>query len=247
VRVGERRLSLPDISNDIQRALRFYIEPLGRELVSDPAAAPLFQDALRAAVLNRDEAKRLLGGLQDSLRLYEQGTTGPGSVSAPAQGAPANQAASGAVAPQVSESFLDRIVQLSNRAANQEYRQKLAERIIEQSQAAARLEKEAAFLTALAGTPSKSMNLAQAVLRLREAEKQIAASAADAIAAYDLISKTNLAPATALFAPSSPVSFWSESALRRSQVLLFGVLLLLLSLAGGVVACSFHASSVSRR
>lgn len=246
VRVGEYR-SLADISNDLERTLRFYIEPLNRELTTDPGAAALFRDALRAATLNRDESKRLLVGLQDSLRLYEQGPAlGSGGATGPAHPAPANQAAAGAVAPQVSESFLDRIVQLSNRAASEEYRQKLTERILDQNRAVARLEKEAAFLTDLAGAPSKSSNLPQAVARLRAAERQFEAVAAEAIAAYDQISQKNLAPATALFAASRPVGFRSESRLSASRVLLGGVLLLLAVFVVGVAACA-ASSYLARR
>lgn len=137
VRTSERRLSLSELRILLEEVMRFRLEPLiatGRSsgLMTDPTStlrilrAQLAADErAHAAALAREHA------LRQTLALYESNrrTAGfqPDNAERPAS--PDDRMDREAVMPQLSEGFLDRIVTLSDRSFDRDYRQKLTEEI----------------------------------------------------------------------------------------------------------------------
>src|SRR6185436_7635578 len=83
----------------------------------------------------------------------------------------------GVTATQLSDSFLDKLVQLSTRASNEEYRQKLTDRFIEEGRNLAELEGDTEFLQGLlAGPRATSLSVEGRDARVRQIERELSAT-----------------------------------------------------------------------
>jgi hypothetical protein len=133
-RTDDDAVSLSDISIRLDEIVRFRLEPL----IHRTAAAGLDDraESLRYLESQLSHDQRMLDGHQrvaettyKTLSLYLLGQSAPG-ISASAVGQTRSQTAgapSETVMPQLSDSFLERLIQLTSSAGDQVYRQSLAE------------------------------------------------------------------------------------------------------------------------
>jgi hypothetical protein len=138
------------------------------------------------------------------------------------------------VMPQLSDTFLDRLIDLTKGRSDIEYRQSLVDEIKEASLAVLPYEQEVAYyeqlLSQLRGIGSSS---SEADAPVRKEMEGILASVGDAIrdanAVYDLMS-LNLNPSTVLYSVTSPPIARTEHGLSLKRVALWGVLVFLISI-----------------
>lgn len=252
-RTGKSNVSLAEIRSNLQDLLRFEIEPaisliIASRIARDPAQAKLYvQDQLRQTGLGREEALQRLRAIQDPLRDYvSQGAGRRFTNASGGEGTAPAQPGSGLM-PQLSESFLQQIIQLSTQRDDIKYRQDLTDRVIKEGMDLARTEREKAYYDGLArsmaGWSSSSVDSAmtkQLQARFEKAFQTLSASVDDVVAIYEEISSKNLNPSTQLFTVTAPYSERTERFLSGSRLILYAVFGFLAAVFFLLVATLFY-------
>jgi hypothetical protein len=152
------------------------------------------------------------------------------------------------VAPQLDQSFLDRIMGLSTAKEDSEYKRKLTDRIIEESDRMAARAREAAYYEDLArelrtssGRTAGSTDLVALIkTRTAEAFEEIVKGIEQTAAVYKELSILNLNPSTTVFAVTQPFEQYTQRSLTARTVVLYLVLFLVLTLILAPIACLIH-------
>ena len=144
--------------------------------------------------------------------------------------------------PQLSDSFLDRLIDLTNQRNDIEYRQELVDDIKEASLAVLPYEQEVAYyeqlLSQMRGLGSSAQDT-NAAVRQETASilESVEHAIRDANAIYDQMS-LNLNPSTVLYTVTSPPLARIERGLSLRRIALWGILVFLISIPlvlGGVL------------
>ncbi|MGE3341946.1 MAG: hypothetical protein AB7L71_00820 [Vicinamibacterales bacterium] len=143
IRVGTERLSLTDLSTNLADLLEFQLNPLMRRGLtssltpSDVQFNVLYlQDRLLELQRTRQTAETRRTQLQAALEAFaadERPAGGPGGD------------ATGSVSTQLSDSFLDRLIDLAGQSGAMEYRRSLTDRIIQAGEQALAVDQDIAF------------------------------------------------------------------------------------------------------
>jgi hypothetical protein len=170
----------------------------------------------------------------------------PGGQSAANSQAPLTQGASGLI-PQLSESFLDRLVALSSQNSDALYRQRLTEQIISAGQANVALLKETTYYQDMLASARRTSSGAVDRKALAAVEKGFDAIYAAVVRAveqgnaiYQELSKQNLNPRTNLYAMTSPFTITTERVVTLRRLALYGIWTLMLSLLLVPLTCFIH-------
>ncbi|HKO56892.1 MAG TPA: hypothetical protein VJ276_13540 [Thermoanaerobaculia bacterium] len=253
VRTNDDKMSLEEIKVRLDEILRFRIEPLvdvarASGMVSNTAATVRFLETQLAYDQRRlASVQAQADAARQSLAVYAQNGR-PGSdaaiASATPGGRPTTTTTGEAVMPQLSDSFIDRLVALTSQSADLKYRQKIAEEYqrlqnqVVPLQAAVAYDEE--ILTQFRNPSSASASQASAV------REQIASTQSDfrllvqkVNEIYRLVSR-NLNPAGELFALTQPPITRVERSQNIGKLVLYGLLFLLLSLPVIIVLCLLH-------
>jgi hypothetical protein len=236
LRGGPQNVSLAEIRLALADIMRFRVQPLILQLragnaAADPEATVRFIESQLAYNRRQAEAARQQAdALRRTLEMYTFQGDQPrsGTVAVPPD------RGGDTVMPQLSDTFLDRLIALTRERDDTEYRQDLVDEIKEASLDVLPYEQEVAYyeqlLTQMRGIGSSS---AATNLTVREEMEGILAAVGDAIrdanAVYDLMS-LNLNPATVLYSVTSPPIATAERALSLKRVALWGVLVLLITI-----------------
>ena len=259
IRVGENRISLPEVRAGLEDIVRFNLQPLlafirASALSKDPRSLSSYVETQLFQIrLSREQAASGVLRLQEALRDYvlqRGGLTmtdrGPAGGTG---GSSAQPGGVGALMPQLGESFLDRLVELSTQNNDIQYRQDLTDRIIRESVVVAILDKELAYYAELsrsvkgigAGAGSASRTAAETVTRrLKEAMAGITTAVDQLNAIYEEISKHNLNPSTLLYAKTRPFTVRTVRAIGLRSAALVLLLVFLLSVVLVPIACLIH-------
>jgi hypothetical protein len=224
---------------------RSRIVPLSRELAGAPSVERLLREQLQAATISRNGGRERLKNLQSALSAYDLNTgpmaggplvTGGGQTGAGAQN-------NGVTATQLSDSFLDKLVNLTARASNQEYRQKLTDKLIEEGRSLAELEADTEFLEGLVSGPrgTSLLSVEARDARVRQIERELSAAIKGLEEVYEDLSVKNLNPGTALYFVSGPVSTSVERGFGLRQAVLWGLLTELIVVLFAALGCRLHA------
>jgi hypothetical protein len=263
-RTSKDKVSLPEIRANIEDALRFDLEPLlgiirsegitkNARLLSLYASAQVFQCQLeRQAAEGR--ARAVQNSLADymSLRGSRAGVEqkqGNGSTRQPGFDTPA-------LIPQFSDTFLDRLVEISatTQRDEMEYRQKLTDLVIKENTKVTLLDKELAYYQDLAksvqgigsrpaGTP-ELIDLVKS--RSQAAFSAIAKGADQLVDLYNELSANNLNAAAGLYAITGPFTRHTETSVSFRS-LAYSYLLLFLTVAIVVPAGCLMYDAMKRR
>jgi hypothetical protein len=163
-----------------------------------------------------------------------------------------------AVIPQLGESFIDRLIQLTGRNTDVGFRQELTERIITAGAEQTASAKEVAFYKDLQSAFGAAAPLGKDASRYPNAGKQIEShlsSAAEELgkalddiqAIYEVISARNLRPASFLYTVEGPVIIDSTSAFSFSRYLVLGVLFVGFAGFAAAAGSALHARLRARR
>jgi hypothetical protein len=260
LRVGEDRLSVADVRAGLQDVIRFKLEPLmglirsegitkNSRALSQYAANQLFQlhqeqlesaarvQALQASVREFSDQSALSGG--------DTGTGAPGPIGSPR----------GTIAPQLDQSFLDRLMGLSIAKDQFEYRRKITDRVIIASEVAAAKAREAAYYEDLAkelrtssgrvvGSPDM---VALIKTRSAQAFDEIVQGIERTAAIYKELSAQNLNPASTVFAVTGPFTQETQRSLTLRTVMLYLVLIVMFTLMLVPILCLLHHAFKVRR
>jgi hypothetical protein len=253
VRVGEERLTLADVRAGLEDVIRFKLEPLlglirSEGITKNPRALSLYaNNQLFQLRQEQQESAARVQALQASVREFSaQGGLSAGDTKAGAAGS-AGGAGSGAVTPQLDQSFLDRIMGLSTAKDDSEYKRKLIDRVIVESEKMAARGREAAYYDDLARelrTPSRSVGSPEMVALIKgrsaEAFNEIVKAIEQTAMIYKEISTLNLNPSTTLFTVTAPFTERTQWPLTLRTVTLYFVLFLMLTLIVLPVGCLMH-------
>ena len=255
IRIGDGRTSLAEIRVNLEDVLRFRIQPLVgmirmTGLSRDPESLGRYiDDQLFQISLERTEAEKRVMAVQESLRAYmlqrgavPEGGAG-GAIPRPAPGGEA-------MMPQLGESFLDRLVEMSTMNSDIEYRQRLTDRIIEESVAVAALEREQAYYEDLSrsvaglgrsGGADRESELVSLEAGFEGAFDQVVVAVDQVNAIYEELSTHNLNPTTLLYTVTAPFTMRTERALSLRTAVLYGALVFMLSLFVVPLGCLAHS------
>ena len=256
IRLDDGRTSLAEVRVNLEDVLRFQIQPLVgmirmTGLSRDPEVLGRYiEDQLFQMSLERTEASKRVSAVQKSLRAYmlQRGAVpeagAGGAIPRPAPGGEA-------MMPQLGESFLDRLVEMSTMNSDIEYRQRLTDRIIEESVAVAALEREQAYYEDLSRSVADLGRRSERLDRERElvsieagfegAFNQVVVAVEQVNAIYEELSTHNLNPTTLLYTVTAPFTMRTERALSLRTAVLYGALVFMLSLFVVPLGCLAHS------
>ena len=256
IRLDDGRTSLAEIRVNLEDVLRFQIQPLVgmirmTGLSREPEALGRYiDDQLFQISLERAEAEKRVVAVQESLRAYmlQRGAVpearGGGAIPRPAPGGEA-------MMPQLGESFLDRLVEMSTMNSDIAYRQGLTDRIIEESVAVAALEREQAYYEDLSrsvadlgprsGRVARESEVVSVEARFDGAFDQVVVAVDQVNAIYEELSTHNLNPTTLLYTVTAPFTMRTERALSLRTAVLYGGLVFMLSLFVVPLGCLAHS------
>lgn len=253
LRVGEERLSVAEVRAGLQDVIRFKLEPLmglirsegitkNSRALSQYAANQLFQ--LRQEQL---ESAARVQALQASVREFSDrgvmsgGDTGTGGT-APA-GSPR-----GTITPQLDQTFLDRLMGLSIAKDEFDYRRKMTDRVITESEIAASRAREAAYYddlskelrTSSGRTVGSPETVALIKTRSAQAFDEIVRGIEKTALIYKELSAQNLNPSSTVFAVTGPFTQQTQRSLTPRTVLLYLVLIVMLTITLVPIGCLLH-------
>ena len=260
LRIGEERLSVADVRAGLQDVIRFKLEPLmglirsegitkNSRALSQYAANQLFQ--LHQEQL---ESAARVQALQASVREFsDQGALsgGDAGTGAPSPGGSAR----GTIAPQLDQSFLDRLMGLSVAKDQFEYRRKITDRVIIASEVAAAKAREAAYYEDLARelrtssgrTVGSPETVAFIKTRSAQAFDEIVHGIEKTAAIYKDLSAQNLNPSSTVFAVTGPFTEQTQRSLTLRTVMLYLVLILMITIIVVPIGCLIHHAFRVRR
>lgn len=236
LRTRNDNASLAEIRVRLQDTQDFRIRPLvgmllGKGISSGPAESLEFlQTQLRFTELEVQEASARVATVRDALQIYvaERQRQSPDANDS-------SFAPGSTVIPQIDESFLDRIVQMTGEGSDLEFRQKMVDELRRESMKVVPLEAEARYyrllLESFRGSLRPPTTEEKAAI-----EGQIKAILDEAVLTTDQVNEIyttiskDLNPSTILYSVTEPASFSVERSLSARMLLLTGLLLLLVAL-----------------
>jgi hypothetical protein len=257
-RAGPDHLSLGELRATLSDTLRFRLQPLIATITQ--VGATTDNRRLRAYVENQlaqakerqQEQQRRVDTLQSSLAAY----TGEKTFStraAVAVGQQPHPAPTGAdqsgVIPQVSESFLDRIMDLSRQNNDVKYRQEMTEKIIAEGMNVSAAGRDIPYYEQLlAHLPTGSGG---GSAEIRTATKSVYDAVVRSIDQINMfyaeLSAQNLNAQSMIYRITDPFADFSQRAFGLPLMVMYGALTLLLALFFVPLACLVHHTTVASR
>jgi len=244
VRMEPEQTGIADLVANLEDQLRFKVEPLVKVISTNGLSRnPIrmdqyFEGRLFDMQLAQTEVSQRIKALQEALRSYAQ----PGAV----EPLPAGEGRAPTMTPQLSESFIDRLVQLSTQSVDVQYRQDLTRRIIEDGMLLAELSRQVtyyesmrrSFASARAGAgPGGESDVTR---RTGKAFDDLARSMDQVHAIYELICRQNLNPNTVLYSITGPFSVRTTSSLSLRTTLLYLLVTLFAAMIVIPLVCLAH-------
>jgi hypothetical protein len=250
VQTRAEKISLFEIRLRLEDLLRFRLEPLIAAVANDSTRTRQFVAAQLAYDSRKLEAmQRRADAIRASIELYDAAEK-PSPAGTPGlktgATAPGTEIKAGeTVMPQLSDSFLDRIMALTSSVADREYRQQVVERYRDASldvapvMAAVTYDQQLLRAVETSGRGASPESLASARGQIEEIREEARKSVLQLNELYGEISK-NLNPSTQLFTYLGPVSERAERGVPLQKLALYGLLAVLLSVPIAIVGALIH-------
>ena len=247
------RMSLAEIRMRLEDIVRFRLEPLvgvarASGLVPQPSVTIHFLENQLAYDQRRLAAAQAAArGSRDALVMYS-GEQPPATVTAAVTPAPrGGKTAEGeAVMPQLSDTFLDRLVALSKQASDSEYRQKMIKEYQDAVAQTIPIEQAVSYEQQVldqmkSGAAPTAPRADEQTVRaeIQNATSEVRGLITRVNEIYQLLSR-NLNPSTRLFALTEAPTSRIERARTFTRLTLYGVVLLLIALPVIVILCLLH-------
>jgi len=241
VRVGPQQVSLEEVRVQLEDLVRFDIEPLivvardtgfvtSRDAITTVLEAQLAHHQRRLAALKRREE-----ALRSALAIYDQSrfpTGGADSLRERQDGQKTTQGET--IMPQISETFLDRVVDLATQSADREYRQRMVDDIrraaIDIIPGEQAVEYSAGFLSDFrAGRAAPPQVPAQAVAtRLAAVKAGVGKTLKQLVEIYAAATEL-VNPEAELFSVTGPVTTKTQYGVSTQRLVLWSLLTVLLT------------------
>ena len=241
VRVPSTHASLAEVALEIRDITRFRIEPLIARartagLARNSAGAlQVLTSQLEYDTRMLNAAQRRENALKDALATYQEQRRARDMTKIAAEGRPSP--AGETVMPQISESFLDRIVDLTNQTADRQFRQDLVNQIKKAALQVVPLQTSVSYdqqlVNEFKAAPSRGAPSQAEVEAMRRQWDQVYAEVAKTIGQINeiyVIASKQLNPVTELFTVTSPIQARVDRAVSLSRLLLYGILVFLISI-----------------
>lgn len=246
-------MSLAEIRMRLEDIVRFRLEPLvgvarASGVVGDPTLTIHFLQTQLAFDQRRLQAAQThKNGLRDALLIYSTETPSDAAVASGTMGTNGEQPRSEGemVMPQLSDTFIDRILLLSKQATDAEYRQNLIDDYRRTMDGLVPLEQAVAYQQQLIEQVRRD-DLTGLAVNEKTVQSEITASTEEARAfivklneVYQSVSR-NLHPSTQFFSVVGPPSSSVERSRTLGKLALYGVIVLLIALPVIVLICLVH-------
>lgn len=253
-RTPNDHMSLEEIQVRLNEIMRYRVEPLipqifSSGLITDRAATLRFlQTQLDYDKRALDKAERLIDGTRQALAAYEQpaliepaSTASEGQKTEAAKGRNSNPE----VVPQLNDTFLERLITMSGRGLDVEYRQRLVNDYRSAVSHAIPLQQAVTYDGELIAAVQKA-NVGGSSANAESVRTQLEQVRADIA---DLIKKmndlfgvvnVNMTPATQLYSMTGTPSTRILRGLSLQRVALYGLLVFLISIPTVIIACLLH-------
>lgn len=243
------RASLDEMRFRLTDAIRFKIEPLVGTIINSGLtggsvrATDFLQTRLSFNEIERKQAEGRVQMLREALAAYDET-----SAAAPATPGLAGSASAPTVVPQVDNTFLERLVTLSNKSQDFAYRQNIVDNIQQESLKIVPLQAEEQYYRSLLASlarrggqpPARPEDTARIRTEIVGVFDEAIRTTDQVMEIYQAVSQ-NLNPSTVLYSTTAPpVTRHESSAASASQLLLIAALLLLLTLPLSMVASFLH-------
>lgn len=249
------RMTLAEIRMRLEDIVRFRLEPLvgvarASGLVQQPSVTIRFLDNQLAYDRRRlDAAQATAKAARDALIMYN-GERPAADVAAPmmplTSRGTAKAAEGEAVMPQLSDTFLDRLVALSKQANDSEYRQRMIKEYQDAVAATIPIEQAVSYEQQVLeqmknGPPPTAPRSDERVVRteIQNATDEVRRLITKVNEIYQLLSR-NLNPSTQLFSLAGTPTSGIERGRTFTRLMLYGVVLLLIALPVIVILCLLH-------
>ena len=248
------RMSLAEIRMRLEDIVRFRLEPLvgvarASGLVPQPSVTIHFLENQLAYDQRRlDAARAVVKATSDMMVMYngERASTDTAGVTTLTPRQPGTKGAENeSVTPQLTDSFLDKLVALSRQASDSEYRQRLIKDYRDAIGATIPIEQTVSYeqqvlqqmKNAAPAAPRSDEQTVRGEIQNATAETRRLIIKVNEI--YQLLSR-NLNPSTQLFSLAGTPTSRIERARSFTRLLLYGVVLLLVTLPIILLLCLLH-------
>ena len=258
VRTPADHASLEETRLRIIEIIRFGLDPLlgtveRQGLITDrPATLRFLQDQLDYDQHQLDAAQRLAQSAREAIAIYEEPMTADRAEPASGQKQATPQRAtagvptgSESVMPQLSDTFLDRLLTLSGRSADVQYRQKLVEDYRKAVESTIPLQQDVAYDTQVQEQVRSSgggaVHSDPAVVRkqVEDSRAELSRLVGKVNELFQITSR-NMTPSTQLFTTTGAPSVRTARSVTLPRLLLYGLLLLAISLPVIAIFCFLH-------
>ena len=246
-RAGADRLSLDEVRLRMEEIQRYRVEPLVRRVQTSgtftASTIRFLQDQLAYDQRRLEASRRRADALRETLAVYEQSA----SIKTPVQagGSPSRGGESGeTVMPQLSDTFIDRMVDLVSKTSDSQYRQNLVNDYREALAAVIPLEQTVAYDTALIQDLSRSRQ--DGAGSAEETQAEIERAREDLRLLVTRMNEIYREISRNIYSPGQLLTLTAPAATRVSRgidpvkVLLWGVVTMLLALPLIVIGCLLH-------
>jgi len=254
IRAGDDRVTLAEVRAGLEDVIRFKLEPLlgliRSEGITKNARALLIYANNQLFQLRQEqqESSTMVQALRASVREFSAQGGLPVSDTGTGSAGSGSTAGSGAVTPQIDQSFLDRIMGLSTAKDEFEYKREITDRVITESERMAARGREAAYYEDLAKelrTPSgRTVGNPEMVTLIKsrstEAFDEIVRGIERTALIYKELSALNLNPSTTVLAVTGPFVQQTHRMLTLRIVVLYLALILMLTLILAPIGCLIH-------
>ncbi len=245
------QISLQEVRIRLDEIIRFRLEPLLASVLqsssfTDRARALRFLESQLAYDQRQLESgQHLADSIRDSIAVYEQPI--PTGTALSANSAKSSEQLKGAEAimPQLNDSFLDRLVAMTGRAADAKYRQTLVDDYRQALTITIPLKANVTYDTSVlneirkGGVSGTSLNLAAARGEIDQARSEVGQLITKTNELFQVVSR-NMTPATQLFTVTGPPVTRMARGISIGRIALYCMLVMLLALPAIIVLCLLH-------
>jgi len=242
-------MSLEEVRIRLDEIMRFRLEPLlaaalhTSGLINDRVTTIRFLESQLAYDQRQLEStQRLADSIRESIAVYEQPRVNEAANSAKTAEQPK---AGEAVMPQLSDTFLDRLVAMTSRAADAQYRQNVADDYRKAIADTIPSKQAVAYDTAVLeefrkpGGGSAALNAASARAQIDQTRNEVGQLINKMNELFQIISR-NMTPSTQLFSLSSSPTTRTLRSVSPQRLALYGLLVILLALPVIIALCLLH-------
>jgi len=247
----EDHTSLEEVRIRMDEIMRFQLEPLIAAVlhnsalpINRAATIQFLESQLAYDQRQLEGAERLADSIRDAIAMYQQPSSESPATHTAAK-TPEQPKGNEAVMPQLSDTFLDRLVTMSGRAADAQYRQRVVEEYREAVARTIPMKQAVAYDTAVLNELRKpaggsvNLNPEAARAQIEQSRAELAQLINKMNELFQIVSR-NMTPSTQLFAVSGAASTRTVRSVTARGLALYGLLVLLIAFPLIVIFCLLH-------